>query len=289
MENVIEFRNVNKTFKGFELKDFSISVKKGYVTGFIGGNGAGKSTTIKLIMNLLQQDSGSISVFGLDYQTHAKEIKQRIGFVYDDNVFYEHLNLKEMKNIIQSVYTNWDESAFQQYINQFELPLNKKLKSFSKGMKMKASLAFALSHRAELIIMDEPTSGLDPIFRRELLSILRDLMQDGDKTIFFSTHITTDLDRMADYISFIQNGEHMFTKEFYKIEEEYAIVKGTLDLLDRETEQEFIAIRKTNIGFEALTAYKNRVKNLFGDTVILEKPTLEDIMFYSKKGGELYV
>lgn len=289
MENVIEFRNVNKTFKGFELKDFSISVKKGFVTGFIGGNGAGKTTTLKLIMNLLKQDSGSISIFGLDYQTHEKEIKQRIGFVYDDNVFYEHLNLKEMKNIIQPAYTTWDESAFQKYINQFELPLNKKMKVFSKGMKVKAALAFALSHRAELIIMDEPTSGLDPIFRRELLGILRDLMQDGDKTIVFSTHITTDLDRIADYITFIQKGEHVFTKELYEIEEEYAIVKGTLDLLDRETEQAFIAIRKTNIGFEALTANKNWVSNLFGDTVILEKPTLEDIMFYSKKGGELYV
>lgn len=148
---------------------------------------------------------------------------------------------------------------------------------------MKASLTFALAHHAELIIMDEPTSGLDPIFRRELLNILHDLMQNGDKTIFFSTHITTDLDRIADYITFIQNGKHMFTKEFYKIEEEYAIVKGTLDLLDRETEQEFIAIRKTNSGFEALTAHKNRVANLFGDTVILENPTLEDIMYYSKK------
>ncbi|MGE7090441.1 ABC transporter ATP-binding protein [Lysinibacillus sp. NPDC048646] len=289
MENVIELQHVNKSFNGFQVKDLSITVKKGYVTGFIGGNGAGKSTTIKLIMNLLQQDSGSISIFGMDYKNHEKEIKQRIGFVYDENIFYENLNLKEMKKIIQPAYRNWDESAFQRYINQFELPLNKKIKTFSKGMKMKASLAIALAHHAELIIMDEPTSGLDPIFRRELLNDLHDLMQDGDKTIFFSTHITTDLDRIADYITFIQNGDHIFTKEFYKIEEEYAIVKGTLDLLDRETEQEFISIRKTNSGFEALTACKNRVANLFGDTVILEKPTLEDIMYYSKKGGELYV
>ncbi len=289
MENVIELQHVNKSFNGFQVKDLAITIKKGFVTGFIGGNGAGKSTTIKLIMNLLQQDSGSISIFGMDYKNHEKEIKQRIGFVYDENIFYENLNLKEMKKIIQPAYRNWDEAAFQRYINQFELPLNKKIKTFSKGMKMKASLAIALAHHAELIIMDEPTSGLDPIFRRELLNDLHDLMQDGDKTIFFSTHITTDLDRIADYITFIQNGDHIFTKEFYKIEEEYAIVKGTLDLLDRETEQEFISIRKTNSGFEALTACKNRVANLFGDTVILEKPTLEDIMYYSKKGGELYV
>ncbi|WP_107923799.1 ABC transporter ATP-binding protein [Lysinibacillus parviboronicapiens] len=289
MENVIELQHINKSFNGFQVKDLSIAVKKGYVTGFIGGNGAGKSTTIKLIMNLLQQDSGSISIFGMNYMQHEKEIKQRIGFVYDENIFYENLTLKEMKKIIQPAYKNWDDKAFQYFVDQFELPLNKKMKTLSKGMKMKASLTFALAHHAELIIMDEPTSGLDPIFRRELLNILHDLMQNGDKTIFFSTHITTDLDRIADYITFIQNGKHMFTKEFYKIEEEYAIVKGTLDLLDRETEQEFIAIRKTNSGFEALTAHKNRVANLFGDTVILENPTLEDIMYYSKKGGELYV
>ncbi len=284
MENVIELQHINKTFNGFQLKDLSITVKKGYVTGFIGGNGAGKSTTIKLIMNLLQQDSGSVSVFGMNYKKHEKDIKERIGFVYDENIFYENLTLKEMKRIIKPAYKNWDHNAFQRYVDQFELPLNQKMKTFSKGMKMKASLAIALAHHAELIIMDEPTSGLDPIFRRELLNILHDLMQEEDKTIFFSTHITTDLDRIADYITFIHKGEHIFTKEFYKIEEEYAIVKGTLDLLDRETEQEFISIRKTNSGFEALTADKNRVSNIFGDTVILEKPTLEDIMYYTKKG-----
>ncbi|WP_375105827.1 ABC transporter ATP-binding protein [Lysinibacillus fusiformis] len=284
MENVIELQQIQKSFNGFQIKDFSIHVKKGFVTGFIGGNGAGKSTTIKMIMNLLQQDSGTISIFGKSYKKHEKEIKERIGFVYDENIFYENITLKDMKKIIKPAYRRWDDKAFQHYVEQFELPLSKNMKTFSKGMKMKASLAIALAHHAELIIMDEPTSGLDPIFRRELLNILHELMQDGDKTIFFSTHITTDLDRIADYITFIHNGEHIFTKEFYKIQEEYAIVKGTLDLLDRETEQEFVALRKTNRGFEALTAKKHRVATIFGDTVVIEKPTLEDIMYYTKKG-----
>jgi len=243
MENVIELQHIQKSFNGFQIKDFSIHVKKGFVTGFIGGNGAGKSTTIKMIMNLLQQDSGTISIFGKSYKKHEKGIKERIGFVYDENIFYENITLKDMKKIIKPAYRRWDDKAFQHYVEQFELPLNKNMKTYSKGMKMKASLAIALAHHAELIIMDEPTSGLDPIFRRELLNILHELMQDGDKTIFFSTHITTDLDRIADYITFIHNGEHIFTKEFYKIQEEYAIVKGTLDLLDRETEQEFVALR----------------------------------------------
>lgn len=284
MESVIELQHIQKSFKGFQIKDLSINVKKGFVTGFIGGNGAGKSTTIKMIMNLLQQDSGTISIFGKSYKKHEKEIKERIGFVYDENIFYENITLKDMKRIIKPAYKNWDDKAFQYYIDQFELPLNKNMKTFSKGMKMKASLAIALAHHAELIIMDEPTSGLDPIFRRELLNILHELMQDEEKTIFFSTHITTDLDRIADYITFIHQGEHIFTKEFYKIEEDYAVVKGTLDLLDRETEQEFVSIRKTNSGFEGLANHKHRIKTIFGDTVVVEKPTLEDIMYYTKKG-----
>ena len=289
MANVIEIKHVNKAFDGFRINDLSLNVKKGFVTGFIGGNGVGKSTTIKLIMNLLQPDSGMVSVFGLNYKEHEKEIKQRIGFVFDENVFYENLTLEDMKKIIKPAYSNWDDNLFNHYVKTFDLPLKKKIKTFSKGMMMKASLTMALSHHAELIIMDEPTSGLDPIFRRELLEILHQLMEDENKTIFFSTHITTDLDRIADYITFIHNGELVFTKEFYEIEEDYAIVKGGTDLLDRDTEQEFIGIRKSNHGFEALTANKNRIENIFGEMVMLEKPTLEDIMFYTKKRSEQYV
>lgn len=288
-ENVIELKNVCKKLKGFEIQNLSLEVKRGFVTGFIGPNGAGKSTTIKLIMNLLQPDYGEISIFGMNYPKQAKEIKERIGFVYDDNVFYENITLNEMKKILKPSYKNWDDSLFYEYVERFELPINKSIKTFSKGMMMKASLVFALSHHAELIIMDEPTSGLDPIFRRELLELLHELMENGEKTIFFSTHNTTDLDRIADYIMHIHNGQHMFTKEIFKIEEEYAIVKGDLNLLDRDTEQEFIGIRKTNIGFEALTDNKNRTKKVFGDFVVMEKPTLEDIIFYTKKGDRNHV
>ncbi|MGE7602567.1 ABC transporter ATP-binding protein [Peribacillus sp. NPDC097675] len=286
MEHVIELQNIEKNFKDFQMKDFSLSVKKGFITGFIGGNGAGKSTTIKLIMNLLKQECGTISIFGLNYKEHERQIKQRIGFVYDENIFYEHLTLKEMKNIIKPAYDNWDDAVFEHYVDYFELPLKKKVKTFSKGMKMKASLAIAFSHHAELIIMDEPTSGLDPISRKELLGALQDIMQEENKTIFFSTHITTDLEQIADYIIFIHQGELIFTKELYKIEEEYALVKGTLDLLDRDMEKEFIGIRTANSGFEALTACKNRMSDLFGDTVIIEKPTLEHIMYYTKQGWQ---
>ncbi|WP_273853533.1 ABC transporter ATP-binding protein [Guptibacillus spartinae] len=283
-ENVIELQSVSKSFEGFSLRDFSLKVKKGYVTGFIGGNGVGKSTTIKLMMNLLQPDSGTVSVFGLNYKDHEKDIKQRIGFVFAEDVFYEHLTLAEIKAIVRNAYVKWDDEVFEKYVSMFRLPLTKKMNTFSKGMRMKASLSIALSHHAELIIMDEPTSGLDPIFRRELLDLLHELLQDGDKSIFFSTHITSDLATIADYVTFIHDGKHMFTKDFQEIEEEYAIVKGGLDLLDQETEREFLAVRKMPYGFEALTSDKQRTQLVFGDMVLYEKPTLEDIMYFTKKG-----
>lgn len=208
MENVVELTNVSKKFKDFSVKKLNLEVKKGFITGFIGANGAGKSTTIKMMMNLLRPDAGEIKLFGLDYMKHEKTIKERIGFVYDGNVFFEGLNLKDIKRIVGPAYKRWDDSLFHQYLERFELPLNKPIKTFSKGMQMKASLAIALSHHAELIIMDEPTAGLDPIFRRELLDLLQELMVDGDRTIFFSTHITSDLDRIADYIALIQRGSY---------------------------------------------------------------------------------
>lgn len=284
MENIIEIKNVSQEFKDFKINNLSFEVKKGFVTGFIGANGAGKSTTIKMIMNLLKPTQGEVKVFGLDYVGNEKAIKERIGFVYDDNVFYEQATLQDMKKIIAPAYKQWDESLFKHYVDQFELPLKKKMKTFSKGMKMKASLAFALSHRAELIIMDEPTSGLDPVFRRELLELLHEEMLTGEKTIFFSSHITTDLDRLADYITFIQSGQLIFSKELYQIEEQYAVIKGALDLLDKDTEKEFVSIRKTDIGFEALTSNRKSAEYIFGEQVVYEKASLEDIMYFSKRG-----
>lgn len=284
MENVVELKNVTKRFKGFSVDHINLQVKRGFVTGFIGANGAGKSTTIKTMMNLLRPDAGEVKLFGLDYKTHEKEIKQRIGFVYDGNIFFEGLNLKDIKRIVAPAYKRWDDTIFYQYVEQFELPLNKAIKTFSKGMQMKASLAIALSHHAELIIMDEPTAGLDPIFRRELLDLLQELMVDGNRTIFFSTHITTDLDRIADYIAFIQKGELVFNQSIHDVAENYALVKGELNLLDRDTEKAFVHVHRASTGFEALTDNIKAAKNIFGDTVIIERASLEDIMYYFKGG-----
>ncbi|OXT17936.1 sodium ABC transporter ATP-binding protein [Bacillus sp. OG2] len=288
MENVVELKNVSKEFKGFSIKDINFQVKQGFITGFIGGNGAGKSTTIKMMMNLLKPDQGEIRIFGLDYKTHEKEIKERIGFVYDGNVFYEGMNLKDIKRIVGPAYKRWDDRLFYQYVEQFELPLNKAIKTFSKGMQMKASLAIALSHHAELIIMDEPTSGLDPIFRREMLDLLQELMLDDRRTIFFSTHITTDLDRIAAYIAFLQNGRLVFNQSVHEVGENYALVKGGLELLDRDTEKAFVHIHRAPTGFEALTDNIELVNNTFGHSVVVEQAGLEDIMYYMK-GRKSYV
>lgn len=284
MDNVIELKNVSKKFKGFSIENINLQVKKGFITGFIGANGAGKSTTIKIMMNLLKPDAGDVKLFGLDYATHEKAIKERIGFVYDSNVFFEGLNLKDIKRIVAPAYKQWDDALFRYYIEKFELPLNKAIKTFSKGMQMKASLALALSHHAELIIMDEPTAGLDPIFRRELLNLLQELMIDGNQTIFFSTHITTDLDRIADYIAFIQDGELIFNQSTHNIGENFALVKGGLDLLDRDTEKAFVHVERASTGFKALTDNIHAVQNTFGGSVIIERASLEDIMYYSKGG-----
>lgn len=164
MENILEVTNLTKHYPGFSLNNVSFTLKRGFIMGFIGPNGAGKSTTIKLIMNLMKKDKGNIHLFGLDHLKHELEVKERIGFVYDENVFYEELTVKEMKNIIRPFYRRWNEETFQYYVKQFDLPLTKQIKHLSKGMKMKLSLAIALSHEAELLIMDEPTSGLDPLF-----------------------------------------------------------------------------------------------------------------------------
>jgi ABC-2 type transport system ATP-binding protein len=281
---MLDINNLSKDFKKFKLDNISFKLEPGYIMGFIGPNGAGKSTTIKLIMNLLKKDSGEIKVFGKDHIEFEKEIKNRIGFVYDESYFYEDLTIKQMKNIIAPFYKEWDEKLFNKYIKDFDLDPTQKIKKLSKGMKMKFSLSIALSHNADLIIMDEPTSGLDPIFRREILDVLYSIIQDEKKSIFFSTHITTDLEKIADYITFINKGKIIFSKSKDEILESYGVIKGGNNLLDRDTRKEFIGLRETNVGFEGLVENPQRLKKLFGNEILIEKPTLEDIMVYSVRG-----
>lgn len=286
MDHILELNNVSKKYKEFQLNNISFNLEKGYIMGLIGPNGAGKSTTIKLIMNLIKKDSGEIKIFGKDYKKDEIAVKERIGFVYDENYFYEDLNLLEMKNIIAPFYKNWDEEAFQKHIKVFNLPLKRKIKELSRGMKMKYSLALALSHKADLIIMDEPTSGLDPIIRNELLEILYDVIQDEEKGILFSTHNTTDLDKIADYITFINNGEMVFSESKDEIMDKYKIVKGGKEILTDDIRKNIIGIKEHNYGFEALTTNSALLKREFKNEIIIENTTLEGIMIYTVRGNE---
>lgn len=289
MNKILEITNLSKAYKNFSLKNVNITLEKGYIMGFIGPNGSGKSTTIKLIMNLIRRDSGEIKVFGLDNLASNHLIKEKIGFVYDENHFYEELTIKEMKNVIKPFYSKWDEDLFNRYVKDFQLPLNKEIKQLSKGMKMKFSLAIALSHHAELLIMDEPTSGLDPLIRLELLEILQSLLQDENKSVFFSTHITSDLDKIADFITFIHDGEIILSETKDELLEEHCIIKGNKDQLNLKQTGNLIGLKQNHFGFEALYKGKQEAIKLFGDSVLIEKPTLEDIMVFYARRGEKHV
>lgn len=285
MTVALEIKNVSKSYEGFLIQDLSFSVPKGYIMGLIGPNGSGKSTTIKMILNLVKKDSGSINIFGLDHLKEEVNVKERIGIVFDENHFYEDLTCKQVKKIVARFYKNWNEDTYQNYIKRFQLPHNKKIKELSKGMKMKFSIAIALSHNAELIIMDEPTAGLDPIVRSEVLDILQEIVLDANKTVLFSTHITTDLEKIADYLTFINEGKVIFSEPKDEIQEQYWLVKGDDTLLVKEIEYLFVGVRKSDYGFIGLTKDVDQVKRSLGDSVIYEKPSLEEIMIYTVKKG----
>ncbi len=280
MEPILEIKGLKKEFEDFSLKGIDITLEKGYIMGFIGPNGAGKTTTIKLMMNLLKKDSGEIKVFGKDHLKYEQEIKNKIGFVYDENNYYEELTVSEMKWVVAPFYKTWNEKSFQKYINEFQLPVKKKIKDLSKGMKMKFSLTMALSHNADLLIMDEPTSGLDPLVRSELLEILSQIIIDENKAVFFSTHITSDLDKIADYVTFIHEGQIVLSLEKDELLNNYGLIKGSKDVLNKYSRRDFINVKENQFGFEALVKDKNHIKKIYGDKILIERPTLEDIMLY---------
>jgi len=281
MENILEIKNLSKSYNNFKLDDLNFNLEKGYIMGFIGPNGSGKTTTIKLIMNLIKRNSGEIKVFGLDNLRDEKKIKNRIGFVYDECNYYDNLNLKDNAKLLADFYDKWSWSEFDKYIKKFELDKKQKIKELSKGMKTKFAIATALSHEAELLIMDEPTSGLDPISRQEIINILQEYIEDGNKSIIFSTHIISDIEKMADYITFINKGKIVFSEEKTKIEDEYRIVKGGLDILNSEIKNNLIEIKKNKFGFSGLTLNSTALLEKYGDDIVIDRPNIEDIMLYT--------
>ena len=226
MDTILEITGLTKEYDGFRLDNLSLAIEPGTITGLVGANGAGKSTTIKLILNLIRRDAGTIRVFGLDNIQNEREIKEKIGVVFDEPCFHETLAPRHIDGYMRGVYAGWDSARFRQFLQDFGLPENKAVKEFSRGMKMKLSIAAAMSHGASLLILDEPTSGLDPLVRDEILDMFLDFLQDESHAILLSSHITSDLDKIADTIALLHGGRLLFHEEKDVLREDYAVVKG---------------------------------------------------------------
>ena len=287
MNAVLEVNKLNKTYDSFSLKDITFSLYKDCITGFIGTNGSGKTTTIKAILSLILKDSGKINFLGKDMDKNERKSKNKIGIVLDEGYFYDELTLKEMKNVIAPSYTDWDEEVFLSYVKQFNLNLGQKISTLSKGMRMKFAVTLALSHHADLLIMDEPTSGLDPLVRSELMNILLDFMKEPGKSVFFSTHITSDLDKIADMVILIDDGKILVNEEKDVLVDTHALVKGDNPLINEQTKNLFLNLHQSQYGFEGITHKKDDVRRLMPD-VLMERPTIEDIML-SYIGGHNHV
>ncbi|OCA96855.1 ABC transporter ATP-binding protein [Clostridium beijerinckii] len=280
--NALEIKNLNKTFDGFELKNINLELPKGYILGYVGQNGAGKTTTIKLIMNQLKKDSGVIKVFGKSYEDGEEVYKDTIGFIGDECYFPINFTLKDVISTLKDFYTSFDESKFNDYAEKWNLPYKKKIKEFSKGMKVKLSFASILSRNTKLLLLDEPTSGLDPVVRNEVLEILQEYIADGEKSVLFSTHITSDLEKITDYLFFINNGEKVFYDITENVLESHLLVKGGLDDLTEELKEKLIGYKSSNFGFEGLIDSKNR-EHISKD-LLVEKPSMDNIVIFYING-----
>lgn len=281
-EKCLELKNVCKSFHDFTLNNISFTLPQGYIMGLVGPNGAGKTTTIQLILNMLEKDTGEILVFGKDHVVSEKELKQDIGTVFDNIFYMDSWTVKDTEKAVSIFYNDWRHDIFTDMLKRFDLPQNKKVGELSRGMQMKLMLACAFSHNAKLLMLDEPTSGLDPVTRDELLEILQDYIKDGERSVLFSTHITSDLEQVADYITFINQGNLIFTGSMEDLLGSYHFVKGRPQDLTPEIEKNIVGLRKTDIGFEGLVGTKDMAQCRH---CILDTPTIDDIVICISKGG----
>lgn len=252
MENALEIKGLCKQYTGFALDNISFSLPRGAVMGFIGENGAGKTTTIKAVLNLIRRDAGEIRVLGMDNIRDERAVKERIGVVLEDGCFLNTMNARQVDTLMGKAYQNWNPEQFFGFIRRFGIDENKKIKDYSKGMRMKISIAAALSHGAELLLMDEPTSGLDPVVRDEVLDLFYDFMQDEGHAILLSSHITSDLDKIADYITFIHGGRVALSEPRDELLDTYGVLRCTADQLAALEPRAVRAKRMGAFGCEAL-------------------------------------
>lgn len=287
MENIIEIKNLKKKYDDkFELGEIDITIPKGVIVGLIGENGSGKTTLIKLMLNIIKSDNGEIKIFGKDNKRKEKEIKEDIGVVLDNMFFPELLNAKDINNSMKDIYKNWDSKLYFSYLKEFDLPDNKSLKSMSKGMRKKLEIATALSHKPKLLILDEPTSGLDPVIRNEVLDIFQKFIEDEEHGVLLSTHITSDLEHIADEIIFIDKGKKVLQKSRDEIIDNYGILKCDIDYFSNIDKKDIITYKKTKYAYEILVDDKEKTSKKYPSCVI-DKITLEDLMVLVIKGEKV--
>ncbi len=279
MNYALELKDVSKNYDGFLLDHVSLTLPQGCIMGLIGENGAGKSTTIKLILDLISRDSGTITLLGRDNQEDLKSIKENLGVVLDESCFPENLNLSDIERIMKNIYRTWDQKLFRDYVERFSLPSKKKtVKDYSHGMKMKLAIAIALSHDSRLLLLDEATSGLDPIARDEILDVFQEFIQDEERSILLSSHITSDLEKICDYITFLHKGKIVFSEPKDELLEKYGILKCSAADFEGIDKTAISGVRSNNFGVQALVE-RNRIS---GNHVI-DRAGLEDIMLYHIK------
>jgi ABC-2 type transport system ATP-binding protein len=288
---MLSVNNLCKKYEKFSLKDVSFQIPKGYIMGFVGRNGAGKSTTIKCIMDLITFDSGSIEIFGLDSRNCSNEIKRRVGYVGEEQYFYENMSAGWNLDFFGGFYANWDRAYGNSLMKRFDIDPAKKVSELSKGMKMKLALTLALGHRPKLLILDEPTSGLDPVIRNELLELFLEIVQDESCSVFFSSHITSDIEKIADFVTIIDDGRIILSDEKDAILERWRLFKVENDCGSSELLRSLIGIKKGDFGFSGITDKPdNFVKELniyYPDSRYkMEKVTLDDLLVRIAKEGE---
>ena len=278
-ESAIEIRGLTKKYDGFTLDNIDLVVPSGSIMGFIGQNGAGKTTTIRLILNLIKKDRGSIKLLGMDNEENEYEIKSGIAAVFDELPFHECLNANQLSTILSYVYDGWDKKTFNDLLERFCLPRKRRFGDFSKGMKMKLQIAAALSHGARLLIMDEATTGLDPVVRNEILDIFLEFLQDENNSIFLSSHITTDLERIADRVTFIDKGRILLSGDKDETVDSHGLIKCTRNEYKEIDPGDFISARLTDFGAEVMVSDKKKAEEKYIGLTI-DNTTLEEIMLF---------
>ena len=285
MKNAIEIKNLKKSYSNFSLNIDDLKIPSGVVVGLIGENGAGKTTLIKLLLNVIHKESGKITIFNKNLEEHELDIKEDIGVVLDNTFFPENLTPKDIHFIMKDIYKNWDYNLFQKYLNDFGIKDKQTLKTMSKGMRKKVEIATALSHHPKLLILDEATSGLDPIVRNEVLDLFLDFISDDEHTIILSTHITSDLEHIADYIIFIHKGEIVLENSRDEILDNYGILKCDIDDFSKIDSSDIVSYKKNKYNYEILINHRSKLTKKYKNYVI-DKITLEDLMLLIIKGGK---